>query len=99
VKNPDIYNARKQLRIGNLKEQAMKWALIYISVLGFLITLWLLGMFEPPAAQAGLRDMDATPVFASADTAGALVGLAIAGLVSRHIERKISPRKRLHGEV
>ena len=77
----------------------MKWVIIYISVLGFLISLWFLGIFDPPAAQAGLRHMDPSPGAASAGPAGSLAVLAIAGFIARHVERKITPRKKLHGEV
>ncbi len=77
----------------------MRWMVIFFLVLGLIVSLWFLGWDVPASQQLGIAAAAPVSVTASAGPAGALVILMIAGMVARHVERAVSPRKKLHGEV
>ena len=77
----------------------MKWILIYLSLLGIIISLWLIGWHLPQETQTVTGHEVDKPVLASSGPAGCLTLIGIAGILVRHYERKKTPRKKLHGEV
>jgi len=77
----------------------MKWILIYLSLLGIIISLWIYGWHFPQETQTVLHPGFEKPALASSGTAGCLAIIGLAGILVRHFERKRTPRKKLHGEI
>ena len=77
----------------------MKWILIYLSLLGIIISLWLIGWNSPRPDQVVSISETADPVLASGTFAPGLAILGLAGILLRHFERKRTPKKKLHGEI